>query len=155
MGRPRDLAHDEREGGALPGMPALDIAHRDRPADRGPKAAARHPADRVAGGIEDRRALARRRAPVRAQPDAAPPRPRRERAQYPFSAGEATLGAAPLADRPGKTGLDRIGRLVDVVAVEAEAGFEAQRVARAEPRRHDLRFGEEPLGERSRVLVFE
>ena len=49
-----------------------------------------------------------------------------------LGAGEAALDAAPLLDRPGEAGLDRARGLVDVVAVEAEAGLEPQRVARAE-----------------------
>ena len=50
-------------------------------------------------------------------------------------AREAALAAAALLHRPHEVGLDRARRLVDVVAVEAEAGLEAQRVARAEPDR--------------------
>ena len=38
-------------------------------------------------------------------------------------------------DRPGEAGLERRHRLVHVLAVEVHAGFEAQRVARAEARR--------------------
>ena len=40
--------------------------------------------------------------------------------------------------RPASTGVVVV---VDVVAVEAEPGFEAQRIARAEPDRLDLRLG--------------
>ena len=48
-------------------------------------------------------------------------------------AREAALDAAPLLHGPHEVGLDRARGLVDVVAVEAEARFQAQRVARAQP----------------------
>ena len=38
------------------------------------------------------------------------------------------------------------------MTVEAEPGFEAQRVARAEPDRHDLRLAQQPLGDSGRLL---
>src|SRR5882762_3172310 len=101
-GRPRDIADNERERGALRGVTGIDIAHRDRPADRGAEPAAGHPADRFAGGIDDRGALARRGAAVRTDADAAPARPLGELAQHCRGAGKAALGAAPLADRPGE-----------------------------------------------------
>src|SRR3984893_17895782 len=63
MGRPRDIADHQREPGALGGLAGLDIAHRDRPADRGAEPAAGYPADRGVIGIDDRRAFARRSAP--------------------------------------------------------------------------------------------
>ena len=43
------------------------------------------------------------------------------------------------ADDPAQIRFERGRRLVDVVAVEAHAGFEAQRVARAEAARDDVR----------------
>ena len=49
------------------------------------------------------------------------------------------LGDVVFVEVP-QAGLDRRGRGVDVVAVQAEAGFEAQRIARAQPDRLDLGF---------------
>src|SRR5437764_3596531 len=69
MRRPRHVAHDQRQRAAIGIVGGIDIAHRDWRADRRSKTAARHRADRVAGGIDDRGALARRRAPVRTDAD--------------------------------------------------------------------------------------
>ena len=46
-------------------------------------------------------------------------------------ADKVGLRAAALADGPGEVGLDGGGEFVDVGAVEAEAGFEAEAVAGA------------------------
>src|SRR5580658_9034485 len=60
MSGARGAAHLEEQRRALAGMGGIDIAHRHRGPDRGAKPAARHPADRVSGVIEDRCPLARR-----------------------------------------------------------------------------------------------
>src|SRR5205085_599319 len=96
-------------------------------------------------------AFARRGAAVRADADAAAMRPLGELTQHRLGAGKTAVFAAPLADRPGDTSLDRRRRLVDVVAVEAQPGFEAQRVARAEPDRRDLGLRQQPLGDSDRI----
>src|SRR5437762_13438147 len=101
-------------------MAGIDIAHRNGRAERGAEAAARHRPDRVAGGFDDRGAFARRRAPVWANADAPALHALGKLPQYDSGAGEAALGAPPFADRPGEPGFDRRGRLVDIVAVEAE-----------------------------------
>ena len=62
-------------------------------------------------------------------------------------ARKAAFGSAALADRPGETRLDRRRRRVDVVAVEAEPGFEPERIARAETDRLDFRLGEQGAGD--------
>src|SRR3546814_582217 len=51
------------------------------------------------------------------------------------------------ADAPGQDRLDRRGRGVDVVAVQAETGLQPQRVAGAEADRLDVGMGQQPLGE--------
>ena len=57
-----------------------------------------------------------------------------------------------LADGPGKAGFDR-GRVgAEIVAVEAEPGFEPERIARPEPDRLDLGLGAEQVGEGDRVF---
>ena len=63
------------------------------------------------------------------------------------SAGKAALRAALLADAPQQARFDRRRRGVDVVAVEAEARFEAQRIARAQPDRLDLGLGQKLAGD--------
>ncbi len=65
-------------------------------------------------------------------------------------AREASLRAALLADAPQQARFDRRRGGVDVVAVEAEASFEAQRIARAEPDRLDLRLGQKLAGDARR-----
>src|SRR5712691_3979557 len=102
MGRPRDIADDQSERGALRGQAGFDIAHRDRAADRRTKAAAGYPADCVADGVDDRGAFTRRGAAVRADADAAAARSLGELAEHRRGAGKAAFGAAPLADRPGE-----------------------------------------------------
>src|SRR5262249_10801921 len=58
-------------------------------------------------------------------------------------------------DDPPEARLERVRRVVDVVAVEGEARFEAERVARAEARRLEpegLARGDERAPERGRVV---
>src|SRR5262245_32458667 len=118
-------------------MGALDIAHGDGAPERGSEAAGRDLADRLSGD-RNLRALARDRLALGQQADAPA---RRAFGDLPLddgSAGEATRGAALLADAPQQARFDGRGRGVDVVAVEAEAGLEAQRIARAETDGLDL-----------------
>ena len=91
-------------------------------------------------GADDFGAFARGRAP--SEPDAHPAarRPVGERRLNARRAGKAAFDAPPLLDRPGEARLDRIDRLVEFVAVEAEARFEPQRIARAEADRLDFAF---------------
>ena len=62
-------------------------------------------------------------------------------------AQEIGLRAAALLDGPGEPGLDGRGQLVDVAAVEAQPGFRAQAVPRAEAAGEDAGLGEEHAGE--------
>ena len=91
----------------------------------------------------DLRALAHRRAAGRADADALARGPVGEFAQDALGAGEAALRAPPLRDGEGQVGLDRRRRLVEVVAVERQPGFQPQRIARAEADRLHLRLGEQ------------
>ena len=140
-------AHDERELGAGRGEGRLDIAHGDRAADGRAEAARGDDADRAAAEIADLRAVAGRRPALGARPTRSRAGPSRELAGDAIGAGEAALGAAALGDGEAEIGLDRRGGLVDVVAIEAEAGLEPERIARAEPDRLHLRLGEERPGE--------
>ena len=83
-------------------------------------------------GRTDLRALAGGRLALGPEPDQLARRPLLELAQDDLGTGEAALLAPPLADRPGEPGLDRGGGGVDVVAVERQAGLQAQRVARTQ-----------------------
>ena len=56
-------------------------------------------------------------------------------------AGKVPRGAAALADDPGEVGLHRRGQLIDVVAVQAEASLQPQRIARTEAGRGYFGFG--------------
>ena len=67
--------------------------------------------------------------------------------------GKAALLAAALLDRPDQAGLDGRGGGVDVVAVEAKARFEPQRIARAEADGLHLRIGEQACARASAASV--
>ena len=121
---------------------ALDVAHGDGAAERGREAARRDLADDLAAD-RDLRALARDRLALGQEADALARRALGDLLLDDRGAGEAALHAALLADAPQQARLDRRGRGVDVVAVEAEAGLEAQRIARAQPDRLDLRLGQQ------------
>src|SRR5437016_1168354 len=54
MRRSRHVADHQRQCAARGGMGGVDVAHRDRRAERWPEPATGYPADRVAGGIGDR-----------------------------------------------------------------------------------------------------
>ena len=54
-------------------------------------------------------------------------------------AGKIAGFAAALLDGPGQIGFDRRGGRIEIVAVEAKARFEAQRIARAEADGLDFR----------------
>jgi hypothetical protein len=64
------------------------------------------------------------------------------------AAGARSAGAAHLLDGPGQAGFDRAGGGVDVVAVQAQAGFQAQRVACAQAGRLDFGLGQQGFGQR-------
>src|SRR3954467_4674484 len=132
-GRARQVAHHQREGVARAGMRGIDIAHRDRRTDRRTETATGHPADFLAGPIEDGRALTRGGAAIRADAHTFSRGTVGELFHDNLGARKCTTRAPAFTDGPGEPGLDRRGGLVDVVAVEAEPGFEAQRVAGAEP----------------------
>src|SRR5947207_3335770 len=129
MRRPGDLANDERKRAALGTVRGIDIAHRDRRVDRWAETATGHTAGGIAGGIDNRGPLARRSAPVGTDADPFPCRPFGELAQDDRCARETALGSAPFADRPREPGLDRRRGFIDIVTVETQSGFEAQRVA--------------------------
>ena len=60
---------------------------------------------------------------------------------------ETAFFLAAFLDRPGQRGLDRRGRLVDVVAIEAETGFKAQAVPRAKTCGLTVVVGKEGAGD--------
>ena len=99
---------------------------------RGREAAAGDLADRGAGRIEDLGAFAGGRAfDEEADADAAEAG-RRTRARMRSAPGKSRGFAAALADGEVEAGFDGRDGLVEVVAVERQAGFEAEGVAGAE-----------------------
>src|SRR5919106_1985197 len=126
-------------------MGTLDIAHGDGAPERGGEATRGDLADSLPGD-GDLGALARDRLALGQQTDTLARRTLGDLLLDDGGAGEAALQAAFLADAPQQARFDRRGRGVDVVAVEAETGLEAQRIARAEPDRLHLRLGQELAG---------
>src|ERR1044072_8151647 len=103
-------------------MGALDVAHRDGPAERWGEPARRDLADGL--GLDgDLRTLARDRLALGQQADALARRALGDLLLDDGCARETTLRAPLLADAPQQARFDRCRRGVDVVAVEAEAGF--------------------------------
>ncbi len=94
------------------------------------------PADDVA-------ALAGRRAALKAQTDTAASGSVAQFALNTVRAGKSAFVAAAFSDRPDKIRLHGGCGLVDVVAVEAEARFQAERVAGAQANRLHQRMGEQ------------
>ena len=98
----------------------------------------------------------RRRAPARGPAGRMPTRlrcgPSASSRRMRSAPGKPPAVAPRLGDGEGEVRLDRRGRLVEVVAVERQPGFEPQRIARAEPDRLHLRLGEQRPRDRLRVL---
>src|SRR5882757_6913940 len=122
-------------------MRALDISHGDGAPERRSEAAGRDLADGLAAERYVR-ALARDRLALGQQADPLARRAVGDLLLDGRGAGETALYPALLADAPQQARLDRRGRGVYVVAVEAETGFEAERIARAQTDRLDLRLGQ-------------
>ncbi len=139
---PRTIQQHRR---ARLGEAAVDVAHGERAVDGRAEATGGDGADRLAVGRLHDRALARGRPPVGQDADA---QARRAFGEFLLDAGgarEAAFRAAALLDRPGQASLDRRRGGVDVVAVEAEPGLEAQAVAGAEADRLHARIGQKLL----------
>src|SRR5258708_4320645 len=126
-------------------MRALDISHGDGAPERRSEAAGRNLADGLAAE-RDVRALARDRFARGQQADPLARGAVGDLLLDGRGAGETALCPALLADAPQQARLDRRGRGVDVVAVEAETSFEAERIARAQTDRLDLRLGQKLAG---------
>ena len=98
----------------------------------------------------------RRRAPARGLPVAAPRAGARRRcASCPrivSAPGKPPARAPParraFGDRPFQGRLDRRGRFIEIGAIQAEARFEPQAVARAKPDRRDRRIAQQRLAQR-------
>src|SRR5262249_34823480 len=87
----------------------------------------------LAGGIKDLGVFARRLAPVREDPHTSTWRALGELLLDHARTGKSALLAPAAGDAPGKARLDRRGRGIDIVTIEAEAGFQAQGIPRTEP----------------------
>mmetsp|Transcript_21803 Transcript_21803/g.85364 ORF Transcript_21803/g.85364 Transcript_21803/m.85364 type:complete len:361 (+) Transcript_21803:556-1638(+) len=132
------------------------VGQRHRLVDRRAERAAGDDADLGAVGGDDLGALAHRHALLANEADALARRPVRELGVDDGRAGVATgtgaTGAAHLLDRPGDARLDRRGGGVDVVAVQAQAGFQAQRIARAQADGLDLGVCQQLAGQGDGVV---
>ena len=113
-------------------------------------------AELVAVGVDDDGAFAHRHPLQADQADPLGGRAGGELAVDHRGAGVAAVaraaGAPHLLDRPGEAGFDRRGGRVDVVAVQAQAGLQAQRVARAQADRADLGLREQRARQRFGLL---
>src|SRR5690606_12036444 len=143
----RLAAHHEGERRAGRGVFRRDVAHGDRRIDAGAEAARRDRADLLALVVQHFGAFAGRRAAFGPDAGQLAADAVSELLLYDRRAGKAAFLAAALRDRPVESGLDRRRRGVDVVAVQAEAGLEAQGIARAESDRLHFRLAQQPAGE--------
>mmetsp|Transcript_27159 Transcript_27159/g.90285 ORF Transcript_27159/g.90285 Transcript_27159/m.90285 type:complete len:244 (-) Transcript_27159:573-1304(-) len=133
----RLAAHLGEELGARLVAARRHVAHADALFEAGREAARSDDANLGARLVPQRRPLADRRPLV---DDEAAPRARArlvpKLGQDAIRAAEgAVLGAPPLGNHPRERPLHGRRRVVQVVAVQAEAGLEAEGVARAEPDR--------------------
>src|SRR5690606_32072131 len=137
--------------GALRGVRAGDVGHRDRMAERWREAAAGDAADFLVAEI-DQRALARGQAAFERETDALRVGPVFDQTEDALGARKAAVGAATLADREAEAGGDRVGVGRKILPVERQPRLQPQRIARAEADRLDLDLGAEATGDRLRVL---
>src|SRR3989442_11768034 len=101
-------------------MEAIDIAHRDRAADRGTEAATGHPPNGLPRGTDDRRILPRRRAPIGPDADAPAARALGPLARYHHAAQKPALDSPPPADRPSPPSVTRRRPSVDILATKTQ-----------------------------------
>ena len=149
----RFAAHHQLDLGADGRVARLDIAHCNRAIHRRAESARRDAADLRAARIENFRPLPRRCATLGQDADALTFRAVREFGSDARRTRISTALAPSLLNAPGEIGFDRRGRRVDVVAVEAQARFEAETVARPEANRRDARIGEQAFGESDDVVL--
>ncbi len=113
-----------------------DIAHGDRIAGRRTKAARCHDTNRVAIGINQNGIGAHRLAAIGLQANPLAAGALGNLVEKRLGANEASLVTDRLGNRPGETGIDRIDLRRNVMAMQAQSGFQPQTVARrkADPR---------------------
>ena len=110
-----------------------DISHGDRRTDGRAETAARHDADLRPIRVRQHAAFAYRRAAVGTDADAPPGNPLGKLPLNDGCARKSTLFPPPLTDRPSEVRYDRRGVRIDVVAIEAQTGFEPQRIRAPSP----------------------
>eukprot|EP00982_Pelagococcus_subviridis_P012645 31185-Pelagococcus_subviridis.AAC.8 len=170
-GRPvvvaRHERHLRRDRGALPparldlklrpgfGERFLHVSHRDVLAEHGGEPAGGDFADFRAVHVEDLAAASRGRALTDFQADAAPVDAVRELLFDDVAADEIARVSAGFSNRPRQPSLDRADAVVQVVAVQTQARFQAKRVARAEAAEPRRRVLEQLLRERDGVRLQE
>ena len=117
-------------------------------AERRAEPAAGHAADRLPRRVEQGGALARDHPAFGFQAYAPAGRGRVEDAR---GAGKAAFRPPAFRYRPAEAGFERRRVLADIVAVEAKARLQPQRIARAEPRPADRFMRKQPRGQRLRI----
>src|SRR3569623_2309759 len=150
-------AHERVHRLADGGMVRRQVAHRDRLVERrGEQAAGDFAQAHAFGGLQFG-GLAHRHAHLRDQADALARNGHRaiEMPEHLVGAREAAgtraTGAPHLLDRPRQRCFDRRGGRIDVVAVQAKAGFQPQRIAR--PQARGLHFVAREQGARHRFRL--
>src|SRR5438067_10501874 len=130
---------------------APNIAHGDRCAETYAEPAGGHDSDRqrIVPGCKQRGARTHRGAPWRPQADATAACAFGNLLHHDFGAGEAAwacaAGAPRLRKAPVEPRLDQRGRLVEVGAIKAKAGFEPQAVTRSKAYRCDRGIAQQRL----------
>src|SRR5256885_14422599 len=127
----RLAADDEVDPCALGCGTCAHVAHGDWAADRRAVTAAGDDAEGRAVGADQRCLIPRRRPALGPDTDAPTRGPGAQLLLDVRGTGKPALLAPALADRPDEIGLDRRRRAIDVMAVEAQPGFQAQAVAGA------------------------
>src|SRR5215813_1678623 len=128
-------------------MAGRNIGHSDGSGRGRCKGSACDLPDRIASSIGHRHAAARGCTAFEPEAGAHALWPLRKLSKNTVCAAETSSGPPTLADREGQPGLDRRGCLIHVLTIEAEAGLEPERVARAKPDCKHLRLGEKAAGE--------
>src|SRR5476651_2435090 len=142
LGRHRLAAHHQLDLGAVGGVRLVDVAHGDGALEARREAARSDFSDHLATD-DDLRTFARDRLAFGKKADPLARRTFGDLFLHNGRAREAALHAALLADTPQQHGLDRSRGGVDVMAVQAEACLETQRVTGAEADRFHFRLSQQ------------
>jgi len=140
------------ELGARLVVPGGHVAHGHGCAEGRPEPAARDRADDLAGGRAELRTVPHGLATDRPDADPVAQRTVGEPASHDLGAEEPAVPAAPRGDRPDEARLDGCGRAVEVVAVQAQPGFEPEAVPGGEAGEGHGTGGEQTLHQLDRLV---